>query len=150
MKKKLKFSKYVGTIGEKCAFMIGGISVKFYEITTLTQSQEELLSEYKSAREIGVVRLGETYLFFRKGRRAYYIPYADIRRCFRRVMLVPAKMCCGKGDLPVEHLVIYGDAGELAQVQLPGTRAAKGLIEELKIRIPHAEFTCPPAKTEEN
>lgn len=124
--------------------------MKFYEMTTLVQNQDELLSEYKSAREIGVIRLGEHYLYFRKSRKVYYIPYSDIRRCFRRVMLVPAKLCCGKGDFPVENLVIYGDDGELAQIQLPGTRAAKGVIEELKLKVPEADFTCPPAGKKEN
>lgn len=124
--------------------------MKFHHITTAAENQEELSAEYSSAREIGVLRLGEHYLFFRKARKKYYIPYSDIRRCFRRVMLVPAKLCCGKGDFPVEHLVIYGDAGELAQIQLPGTRAAKGAMEELKQRLSGVEFTCPPAEKEEH
>jgi hypothetical protein len=56
---------------------------------------------------------------------------------------VPAKLCCGKGDLEVENLVICGDKGELAQIQLPGTRAAKVLMEELENLIPEAEFGRP-------
>ena len=38
---------------------------------------------------------------------------------------------------------------ELAQIGLPGTRAAKGLMEELKKRIPDADFTAKPAKERE-
>lgn len=124
--------------------------MKFYEVTSTVKNQDELLSEYKSAREIGVLRIGENCLFFRKSRKVYYIPYADVRRCFRRVLLVPAKLCCGKGQLPVESIVFYGDEGEVAQIQLPGTRAAKGAFEELKQRIPGADFTCPPAQPKED
>ncbi len=117
--------------------------MKFYAVTASAPDGAAVQEEYKNAREIGVVRIGGNHFFFRKGRKVYYIPYSDIRRCFRRVMLVPAKMCCGKGDLAVENLVIYGDEGELAQIQLPGTRAAKELVEILKGKMPDAEFTVP-------
>jgi hypothetical protein len=119
--------------------------MKFYPLEENQPQAEakQLESEYTAAREIGKIRLGEQRLYFRSGRKVYYIPYANVRRCFRRVMLVPAKLCCGKGDLEVENLVLCGDSGELAQIQLPGTRAAKILMEELKILIPEAEFGRP-------
>ena len=63
-------------------------------------------------------------------------------------MLVPAKLCCGKGELAVENLIICDEARELASVSLPGTRAAKALMEELQQRIPDAEFRCAAAETE--
>ncbi len=78
----------------------------------------------------------------------YYIPYRDVRRCFRRVELIPAKMCCGKGSFELENLVVCGEAGELIQVQLPGTKAAKLLMEELQERIPEAEFGKPSAESD--
>ena len=110
------------------------------------EDADALASEYRAAREIGKVRLGELRLYVRSGRKTYYIPYRDVRRCFRRVMLIPAKMCCGRGDFELENLVICGDGGELAQVQLPGERAGKILLEELKARIPEAEFGKPGAE----
>ena len=58
-------------------------------------------------------------------------------RVFRRVMLVQTKMCCGKGNLEVENLVICTEKGEIAQVQLPGTRAGVILLEEVAKRAPH-------------
>ena len=106
--------------------------------------REELASEYNAAREIGRVRLGELRLYLRAGFKTYYIPYREIRRCFRRVQLIPAKMCCGRGDLEVENLVVCGEGDtELIQVQLPGTRAAKMLMEELRERVPEAAFGKP-------
>lgn len=112
----------------------------------LTEHQSDsacLTAEYKSARPVGTLRLGETNLFFRKTTKVFYIPYSDISRCFRRVQLVPAKLCCGKGDFAVENLVICSDQGEIAQIQLPGTHAAKVLMEDLKAYMPHAEFGKP-------
>ncbi|MCI8275300.1 MAG: hypothetical protein HFI66_06765 [Lachnospiraceae bacterium] len=120
--------------------------MKFYPLKEAEKNQEVLAAEYREAREIGVVKLGDTHLYFKKGRKIYYIPYLCIRRAFRRVMLVPAKLCCGKGELQVENLVICSETEELAQIGLPGTRAAKGMMEELKKRIPDADFTAKPAE----
>lgn len=113
--------------------------MKYFPLTTQTLNENELKIEYKSSREIGVVRLGEKHLYFRKLRKIYYIPYGDIEKCFRRVITVPMKLCCGKGDMGIEHLVICGRDGELAQIELPGTKAARILMEQLKDRIPDRE-----------
>ncbi len=124
--------------------------MKFIPLTIVTNDNTALESEYKTAREVGVLRLGELRLYFRNKRKIYYIPYKDIRRCFRRVMVIPATMCCGKGSLDMEHLVICGEEGELAQIQLPGTRAAKLLMETLEELIPEAEFGRPEEKIDES
>lgn len=122
-----------------------GIFMKFHPLTTVVNDTASLESEYKAAREIGAIRLGELRLYFRNKRKIYYIPYEDVRRCFRRVLLIPARMCCGKGDFELENLVICGEEGELAQIQLPGSRAAVALMEELERLIPEAEFGRPEA-----
>jgi len=127
-----------------------GDAMKFHPLTTVVNDKSALESEYKAAREIGTLRLGELRLYFRSKRKVYYIPYKDVRRCFRRVMLIPAKMCCGKGDFEVENLVVCGEEGELAQIQLPGTRAALILMEELERLIPEAEFGKPEKKTDDS
>ena len=122
--------------------------MKYYTVTGEVLSDAALGGEYRAARAFGVVRVGEAHLFFRAGVRTYAMPYGEIRRCYRRVMRVPLRMCCGKGNLDVENLVVDGDAGEVAQIQLPGTRAAQALMESLKQRMPEAEFV-PPAREAE-
>lgn len=112
--------------------------MKFCPLSTVTAEPEGLQEEYKEGREIGKIRLGQTHFFFRSMRKAFYIPYTEIRRYFRRVMLVPAKLCCGKGEFQIENLVICGDAGELAQIELPGTQAAKVLMECMNELAPDA------------
>ena len=120
--------------------------MKLYPLETAFSDSDTLEKDYRNAREIGIIRLGDSCLFFRNKLRIYYIPYTDIRRCFRRVMLVRASLCCGKGNLEVENLVICTDKGEAAQIQLPGTRAAKILIDEVKQKAPDAKFTRPDAE----
>ena len=112
--------------------------MKFYPLTDVTKEPEGLQEEYKAGRKIGKIHLGETHFFFRSMRKVFYIPYTEIRRYFRRVMMVPAKLCCGKGEFQMEHLVICGDAEELAQIELPGTQAAKVLMECMNELAPDA------------
>ncbi len=123
--------------------------MNYHPLTQTQYSPELLQAEYKAGREIGKLRLGENDLFFRSGLKTYFIPYSEIKRCFRRVMMIPAKLCCGKGALPVENLVICDEEKELAQIQLPGQQAARVLMEELKQRIPAADFRPLPAQEPE-
>ena len=104
----------------------------------------DLLAEYENARGFGTVRVGDRTFFFKVRLRIYYIPYTEIRRCFRRVFLIPAGR--GKTELEVENLVSCGEEGELAQIQLQGSQPAKELMKELKERIPHADFSSPAKK----
>lgn len=113
-----------------------------------TISERKLLRmEYKAAKVTGVVRLGQSIFFFRQGLKIYYITYEEILKCFRRVMVISAGG--EKGNMQLETLVITDEERELAQIQLPGADAAKVLLEELKIKMPHADFNC-PSKAEED
>ena len=118
--------------------------MKFLAASGKPLADPALAAEYKAARAFGNVRVGDSHLFIRSGMRNYALEHSGIRRCYRRVMRVPMKMCCGSGSLDVEHLVVEGDSGELAQVQPPGTRAAVALMELLKERMPEVEYALPP------
>ena len=112
--------------------------MKFESLVSQASDSSALQEEYKQAREIGKLRLGQRHLYVRSGLKSYYIPYSDIRRYFRRVMRVPAKMCCGKGDFEIENLVVCGEKGELVQIQLPGQKAARIVMECLAELAPNA------------
>ena len=118
--------------------------MKFNSLTETVVDNGILDSEYKSGRQIGVIRLGETCLMFKSKMKYYYIPYSEIKKSYRRVMGVNMKLCCGRGELRVENLVIADENNnELAVIQLPGTRAAQELIEDLKIKAPQSDFSAP-------
>ena len=117
--------------------------MKFYSLSSTEENADNLQAEYRTAQEIGKLRLGTNKLYFRSARKIFYIPYKEIHRYFRRVMLVPAKLCCGKGDFAIEHLVICNADRELAQIQLPGSRAAKVLMERLGSMAPDAIVGMP-------
>ena len=119
--------------------------MKFYNRSRQLLTDSLLEAEYKASREIGTVRAGSRHVFFRSGIRNYAVPYTEIIRCYRRIMQVPMKMCCGSGNLDVEYLVLEDAAGEIAQIQLPGKKAALALMDELKEAAPALLFT-PPSK----
>lgn len=123
--------------------------MKFYPLTSTEENAESLQAEYKTAQEIGKLRLGTKKLYFRSARKIFYIPYNEIHRYFRRVMLVPAKLCCGKGDFAIEHLVICDADRELAQIQLPGSHAAKVLMERMGCLAPDAIVGMPADTSDE-
>lgn len=123
--------------------------MRFYPLLEAGAAGEDtpLDGEFQDAREIGKVKLGELHLFFKKGMKVYFIAYRDVRRLFRRIEAVPAKMCCGKGTFEIENLVICGEGDqELAQIQLPGKKAAQILMEELTERVPEAQIGKPAKK----
>ena len=122
--------------------------MRFFALTSVTAEKNVLSAEYKSGRKIGIVTVGDTCLFFKRRLRVYYIPYTEIHRCFRRVVAVKATLCCGKGNFEIENLVIQNDGKEVAQIQLPGTKAARILMDELKVRVPGGSFTAPKKPVE--
>ena len=123
--------------------------MKFYPVKNQAPPETPLREDYRNGREIGPARLGAELLYFRAGLKTWYLPYSELRRCYRRVTLVPAKLCCGEGELTFESLVIEDGGGQLAELRMPGSRAGKALLEELKRRAPGAEFSCPPKAAEE-
>ena len=116
--------------------------MKFYSLLNASD-RPDLSGEYAQARRIGNLAVGSEHLFFRYRLKTFFVPYADIRRCYRRVLLVPATMCCGKGELQAENLVLHNETGEFAQIPLPDTRAAREIMRLLKERIPGAVFSSP-------
>ena len=117
--------------------------MKFYPVKSSIPNEAALKEEYDAAHEVGILRVGLTILFFRVRLRTYYIPFSDITRAFRRVMEVPAKMCCGRGNFAMENLVVCDDEKELAVIGLPGTKAARLLMEELREKMPDVIFSAP-------
>ena len=113
----------------------------FFPLKNKIAERKILRMEYKAAKATGVVRMGQTIFFFRQGLKVYYITYEEIVKCFRRVMVISAG--AEKGSMELETLVIADNERELAQIQLPGAGAAKQLLEELKIKMPHADFSSP-------
>ena len=110
--------------------------MRFYVAAGTVLEDAALKTNYKNAREIGVLRIAEDCVFFRSGLKTYYMAYPDVSRYFRRIQTVPAKLCCGKGTFDIENLVLMSGDKEVAQIQMPGEKAGKAAMEELRQRLP--------------
>ena len=106
-------------------------------------ASEEFADEYKNGRGYGSVTIGSDHLFIKKGLKAYCIAYTDADRIFRRVRRVNAQMCCDNGELELEYLVVSADGKELIEAELPGKKAARMLMDELKGTAADVEFCAP-------
>lgn len=103
-----------------------------------------LSAELQAAKQWGKLFLGKEHLFFRAGWfKVCAIPYGVVRRCFRRVQLIPLKLRGDQKEIRAESLVVCGDGGELAQIPLPGAEAARKVMAELEKKIPDAQFGKP-------
>lgn len=103
----------------------------------------ELTDELKSGHGFGAVTIGSGHLFIKKGLKTYYIAYEDADRIFRRVRRVNAQMCCDNGELELEYLVVSAEGRELIEAELPGKKAARMLMDELKGNVEGVEFSAP-------
>ncbi|MCR5735756.1 MAG: hypothetical protein K6G22_14205 [Lachnospiraceae bacterium] len=123
--------------------------MKFHSLTKENSADKEVLrSQFDAGHQIGIICVAKDYLFVKKGFKTYYIAYKDTDRIFRRVRSYTVNMCCEQGDLTFEYLIISRDEKELIEAQLPGEKAARMLLEEIKEAYPEGVFAAPPRKEE--
>lgn len=116
----------------------------FRPLASLVDNKELLSNEYKSGTKIGVIVLGDSYFFFRRGFTKYYIAYPELQRCFRRVMLIPYKKGRkNKENIEVEYAVLMNEGKEVAQIQLPGAKAGEELLVKVHEKSPNTLTVCP-------
>lgn len=103
-----------------------------------------LKEEFRAGERLGLVTLGENVFFFKAGFKKYYIPYSEIKRCFRRVHVVPIRnKKTGENSLQIESVVLSDGEKELAQIQVPGKKAAEELLEKVVSKNPEISTELP-------
>ena len=106
-------------------------------------SHHDLSGELREGHTIGPVTVSKNNLFIKKGLRRYYIVYEAAQKIFRRIRRLHANICCGDGDIEVDYLVVMAGDNELIEVTLPGRKAAKQLMDEIKQAAPLLDTTAP-------
>ncbi len=98
------------------------------------ENHPELAAAYKTAPAFCKVRVGQEGLFWRSGLHRHYIPYAGLRRIYRRIEAVHARLCCGGHNFDMEYLVLdLPEGGELViHIGDDVQKQAKALLEHLK------------------
>lgn len=114
--------------------------MKFIPISENTAEEVLLKSEYKQSRKIGRVGLGETIFFFKNKMRINYIPIQNIYRAFRRVKCIPVRICCGKGELQLDNIVLCSKQAELVEIDLPNEKSTTAILEYLQEKNPNVKI----------
>lgn len=97
-----------------------------------------LKAEFESGEKLGVVCLGESHLFFRKGLKNFFISYEKFSRAFRRVYMIPR----GKKQIAIENIVFCVGNEEVYSLSMAGKESAVILLEKIKAKAPQIETTC--------
>lgn len=97
-----------------------------------------LKAEFESGEKLGVVCLGESHLFFRKGLKNYFMAYEKLSRAFRRVYMIPR----GKKQIAIENIFFCVGDKEVFSLSMAGKESAVILLEKIKEKAPHIETTC--------
>ena len=114
--------------------------MKFYPVLSNAAADAAVLkAEYAAAEDFAPARIGDTHLFFKSGLRTCYLPLDAIRRIFRRVEIVNARMGCCNNGLPMESVVLCGEGEqELVQIRMQTERMSRALLSALEKACPQA------------
>lgn len=101
--------------------------------------------EFRQGAPYGRVKIGQTYIFWKKGLRWYQAEVSRVRRAYRRVEAVETKMCCGNANFDIQKLILILDDDTRLELLIgEGTpREAEALYQEMKSRYPRLQYGKP-------
>lgn len=90
----------------------------------------------------GRVKLGNQFIFWKKGLRWYGVEVKNIERAYRRVEEVSTKICCGPANFDIQKLrLVLKDGEELELLVGEGNiREAEALYRELQEKHPQIQY----------
>ncbi len=105
-------------------------------------SGEDADRAWREAAAFGKVRVAEEGLYWRSGLRRYCIPFAGLRRIYRRIEGVYGRLCCGGRNFDMEYLVLdLPQGGELViHIGDDVRKTAQALLEHLKQTHPEIPY----------
>ncbi len=114
--------------------------MNFININDETIENDILKNEFKNAKKIARVKIGENILFFSQGMKKFYIAYKDIYRVFRRIKAVTTRFFKSKGEIQLEYLVLCSKKSELCEIDLPDADHSNQIIEIIQNKNPNVKI----------
>lgn len=120
-----------------------GVNLKPYIYKKGLDAQLDI--QFTQAQDYGLVKPGETVIFWRAGLHWHVISLSQVQRIFRRVEPVYGKLCCGGHSFIIERLVlILTDSTELElYIGDDMEKKAAALLDVLKSAHPEIQFGKP-------
>jgi len=105
-------------------------------------SLTEVDLDFDGAKAYMRVKLGQSYIFWKKGLKWNAIAIKDVERAFRRVEEVKTKVCCGPANFDIERLILVLKNQETLDIRIgDGTkREAEELYANLKEQHPELQY----------
>ena len=116
--------------------------MKYIALDGQNVDRDVIMGEFSVGQAYGNVRLGHSFFVFKSRTKIYYISYANLSYCFRRVMLLPAGILRSR-TIPLNYIVLADSTKELAQIEIQGESMAKQILDEIKKAAPAVETNCP-------
>lgn len=102
--------------------------------------REELEEDFRRARDLGKVRLGERCLYFTRLSGTVCLPYGEVVWAYLRQEEVNAKLCCGQANFDQFYLMVQGSDGKLRRGQVLTKQAGGQALEHIAARCPEAKI----------
>ena len=98
--------------------------------------------DFKQGFLRGKVKIGQEYIFWKKGLRWYVVPADQIIRAYRRIEEVCTRCCCGPTNFDTQKLVLELKNGEVLTLIIGDgvLREAEMLFDVMKERYPGLEY----------
>lgn len=114
-------------------------------------SNKEADSEFDEASVFGKVKMGQRYIFWKRGLRWSFVEIAKVQRAYRRIEAVKSKMCCGNVNFDIQKLVLLLKDGACLELLIgEGTpKEAEALYRKLSSENPQIQYGKPINGTEE-
>lgn len=114
--------------------------MKFKAEASPIPSSAELEEDFRTARDIGKVRLGSQCLYFVKFSGTLCLPYAAAARAWLRQEEVNAGMCCGRVSLDQFFLMVQSTDGKVYKSEVLSKELGKWALDRIAGANPAAEI----------
>lgn len=106
------------------------------EISRVQPALQALERDYAQSRNLGKVRMGERWIFFRKFFGAAYLPYDQVVRAWLRQEEVKARLCCGTANFDQFYLVLECADGQRRRGQVIDKNSGQLCLDYIQTRNP--------------
>lgn len=110
------------------------------------RGQDAALDEaFASGTLYGKIKLSTDHIFWKVALRWFCLPLGRVRRVYRRVEEVNAKMCCGRANFDIQKLMLQLEDETLLELHIGENErdVAGRLFQALKEAHPELQFGKP-------
>ena len=108
-------------------------------------SEEALAAEFRAARDLGKVRIGESGVFFTRLSGTAFLPWEAVERVWLRQEEVNARLCCGTANFDQFYLMVLGTDGRERKGQVLSKELGREALDRIGRLAPDLPLGKPGA-----